>query len=150
MQWHSRRHSGNFVTQLSEFNSPRQRRWFAPTATGSKTTLPPKEISNRNSRRARVARFPPGQLIPFHQQVPRHYCPDQSAVEDAAGSKKIQRKQLPRVISIFRFREEHQNLRADQRTKEHPQTKAINLFARQPIARGELYRDQNGAQKRQR
>src|SRR6266550_1529966 len=54
------------------------------------------------------------------------------------------------MIAILRFSEEHQDLGADQRGQQHPQTEIVNLFFRQAIARSQLYRNQDCAKKRQR
>src|SRR6266404_4853037 len=54
------------------------------------------------------------------------------------------------MIAILRFSEEHQNLGADQRRQQHPQTEIVNLFFWQAIARSQLYRNQDRAKKCQR
>src|ERR1043166_4640394 len=51
------------------------------------------------------------------------------------------------MIAILRFGEEHQDLRADESAKQHPQAQVVDSFARQSIARGEPRCDQDGAEK---
>src|SRR6185503_12219050 len=100
--------------------APWERGRFAPTTTGGETSLPTKEISNRDSRRASVSSFPPGKFIAAHQQVACQNRGDQTAVKNSAGTQEVERQQLRGVIPIFRFGEEHQDLRTDQRRHQHP------------------------------
>ncbi len=53
------RNTGDLVAQLAELHAPRQVSRFAPAATGGEASLASEEVADRDSRRARVSRFPP-------------------------------------------------------------------------------------------
>src|SRR5204863_400342 len=74
-------------------------------------------------------------------------CAQESAVKNATRTEKVERDQLPGMIAIFRFREEHENLRTDERRQQHPKTQVVDLFARQPVASCELYGEQERTEK---
>src|ERR1700741_2838693 len=110
MQWHIDRYACNFMAELGELHTPRQRCWLSPAAAGGKATKPSKEIPQRNCRSARVRRLPPGQLVALHQEIASEHSAEQAAVENSTRTQKIQRDQLQRMIAILRFGEEHQHL----------------------------------------
>src|SRR5687768_3349880 len=93
--------SGDLVAQLAELHAPRQRRRFTPATTGGKAALTTEKVTNGDSGRASVRGFPPRQLVASHQEITGDHRADQSAVEDAAGTQKIQRQELKRLIAIL-------------------------------------------------
>src|SRR5215213_3604638 len=143
VSWHAR----DFVALLGKLHAPGKCRRFAPATSGGKAALATEEITNGDSGRAGISRFPPGESIVLHQQIAREHRAEQSAVKDTAGTKKVQREKLKRMIAILRLGKEHQDLRADERSQQHPQAEIVDSLTRQTIARRELDRDQNRAEK---
>ena len=139
MQWRSTRiHNGNashFTSGFCKLHAPGQRRRLAPTASGGKAALPTDSVAESDAGRESVGGFPPGKFVTSNQKVADDDCAKKAAVKNSAGAQEIEREDLQWVLTIFRLRKEHQNLRADNRREQHPQSKIVNTLARQPIAR---------------
>src|SRR5262249_36140773 len=142
--------TGDFMTCLGKAHAPGQRRGLAPATSRGEATLTAQHISQCDSRRAGISRLPPGQLPAAHQEIAGHNCPNQSAVENAARSQKVEREKLQRMLPVFRLSKKHQQLGSDQRRYQKPETQVINLLAGQPVALSQSYRDEDCGKKSQR
>src|SRR6185503_3537253 len=141
------RHACDLVPLLGELHAPRQGGWLTPATARSEAALAPEEIADGDARCTGVGSFPPRQFIVLHQEVTCAHGSEQPSIPDAAGTQKIERQEQRRIVSVFRLGEEHQDLRTDKPSEQHPQTKVVDLLMRQTIALRELNCDQNRAEK---
>src|SRR5262249_17932066 len=107
--------AGDFMTGLGKAHAPGQCGGLAPAKSRREATLTAKYISQCDSRSAGISRLPPGQLPSAHQEIACNNCPNQSAVENAARSQKVEREKLQGMCPVFRLSKKHQQLGSDQR-----------------------------------
>jgi hypothetical protein len=84
MEMHVNRHTCNFMAQLSELNSHGSVVGLPQQQPAAKQPWRPKKVSNRDSGRAGIRRFPPRQFVALHQEVTHQHGANKSAVENAA------------------------------------------------------------------
>src|SRR6185369_257465 len=140
--------AGYLMARLRKLHAPRKCGRLAPATACREAALASEEVPDCDSRCTRVGSFPPRQFVTLHQEIAGEHRAEQSAIPDATGAKKIEREKKRRIVAIVGLGEEHQDLRADQSSQQHPQTQVVDFFGRQPIAPREPNCYQNRAEKR--